>query len=93
MIAKGVDENGDEFEQTIHINKINPRNASLVEMTVLESYMGVDKNRGLTLLPPGTGMMGLSDRTNSLKRIWRNGGLLHFRFLDGTELEIDTEEE
>ena len=36
VIAKGVDENGNEFEQTIHINKINPRNASLVEMTALE---------------------------------------------------------
>ena len=64
VVAKGVDENGDEFEQTIHINKINPRNASLVEMTALESYMGVDKNGGLTSLPPGTGMMGLHDRTN-----------------------------
>ena len=64
VVAKGVDENGDEFEQTIHINKINPRNASLVEMTALESYMGVDKNGGLTSLPPGTGMMGLNDRTN-----------------------------
>ncbi len=64
IIAKGVDENGNEFEKTIHINKINPRNASLVEMTALESYMGVDKNGGLTSLPPETGMMGLNDRTN-----------------------------
>jgi hypothetical protein len=64
VIAKGVDENGNEFEQTIHINKINPRNASLVEMTALESYMGADKNGGLTSLPPETGMMGLSDRTD-----------------------------
>ena len=63
VIAKGVDENGNEFEQTIHINKINPRNVSLVEMTALESYMGVDKNGGLTSLAPETGMMGLSDRT------------------------------
>ena len=46
VIAKGVDENGDEFEQTIHINKINPRNASLVEMTALESYMGVESSLG-----------------------------------------------
>ena len=47
VVAKGVDENGNEFEQTIHINEVNPRNASLVEMTALESYMGVDKNGGL----------------------------------------------
>lgn len=36
----------------------------LVEMTALESYMDVDKNGGLTSLPPDTGMMGLHDRTN-----------------------------
>lgn len=64
VIAKGIDEKGNEFEQTIHINEIDPRNASLVEMTALESYMGVDKNGGLTSLPPGTGKMGLHDRTN-----------------------------
>ncbi|MDE7479055.1 MAG: hypothetical protein K2M91_14135 [Lachnospiraceae bacterium] len=64
VVAKGVDENGKEFEQTIHINKINPRNASLVEMTALESYMDVDKNGGLTSLPMGTGEMGLHDRAN-----------------------------
>ncbi len=64
VVAKGVDENGNEFEQTIHINEINPRNASVVEMIALESYMGVDKNGGLTSLPLGTGMMGLHDRTD-----------------------------
>lgn len=62
VVAKGVDENGNEFEQTIHINKINPKNATLVEMRALEAHMGVDKNGGLSSLPPETGMMGLSDR-------------------------------
>lgn len=64
VIAKGVDENGKEFEQTIHINEINPQNATVVEMHALESYMGVDKNGGLTSLPMGTGMMGLNDRAD-----------------------------
>jgi len=64
VVAKGVDENGDEFEQTIHINKINPHSASLVEMRALESYLDVDKNGGLSSLPMGTGMMGLHDRAN-----------------------------
>ena len=41
MIAKGVDENGDEFEQTIHINKVNPKCATVVEMRALEAHMGV----------------------------------------------------
>ncbi len=64
VIAKGVDENGDEFEQTIHINKINPKCATVVEMRALEAHLGVDKNGGLTSLPMETGMMGLYDRTD-----------------------------
>ena len=64
VIAKGVDENGDEFEQTIHINKINPKCATIVEMRALEAHLGVDKNGGLTSLPMETGMMGLHDRTD-----------------------------
>lgn len=63
VIAKGVDENGEEFEQTIHINKINPSCATYVEMHALEAHLGVEKNGGLTSLPMGeTGNMGLHDR-------------------------------
>ena len=64
VIAKGVDENGNAFEQTIHINKINPHRATLVEMRALEAHLGVDKNGGLSSLPPDTGNMGLYDRRN-----------------------------
>ncbi|MDE7423099.1 MAG: hypothetical protein K2N51_05325 [Lachnospiraceae bacterium] len=62
VIAKGVDENGDEFEQTIHINKINPKSATIVEMRALEAYMGVEKQFGFTSLPLETGNMRLNDR-------------------------------
>lgn len=64
VIAKGVDENGDEFEQTIHINKINPKSATIVEMRALEAYTGVKKLGGFTSLPMETGCMGLNDRMN-----------------------------
>lgn len=66
VVAKGVDENGREFEQTIHINDINPRSATVVEMHALESYLGVDKNGGLSSLPhdPFRGAMGLYDRAD-----------------------------
>lgn len=64
VIAKGIDENGDEFEQTIHINKVNPKCATVVEMRALEAHLGVDKNGGLSSLPPGTGEMGLHDRAD-----------------------------
>lgn len=67
MVAKGVDENGEEFEQRIHINDINPNNATLVEMRALEAYTGVEKNGGLSSLPMGTGDMGLYDRRNFMQ--------------------------
>ena len=64
VIAKGVDENGDEFEKTIHINKVNPKSATVVEMRALESHMGVKKLGGFTSLPMEAGAMGLNDRTD-----------------------------
>ncbi len=66
VIAKGVDENGKEFQKTIHINKINPRHATLVEMRALEAHLGVDKNGGLSSLPmdPDMGNMGLNDKAD-----------------------------
>lgn len=68
VVAKGVDENGNKFEQTIHINKVNPKCATLVEMTALEAYLGVEKRGGFSSLPHipvgGIGEMGLNDRGN-----------------------------
>ncbi|MDE6364800.1 MAG: hypothetical protein K2L86_11180 [Lachnospiraceae bacterium] len=67
VIAKGVDENGQEFEQTIHLNRINPHCATIVEMHALEAHLGVDKNGGLTSLPPETGNMGLHDTADFME--------------------------
>ena len=68
VVAKGVDENGKEFEQTIHINKINPRYATLVEMRALEAHLGIEKLGGFSSLPMapvgGYGEMRLNDRGN-----------------------------
>lgn len=55
IIAKGVDENGNEFEKTIHINEINPKSATVVEMRALEAHMGVKKLGGFTSLPMDVG--------------------------------------
>ena len=62
VIAKGVDENGNEFEKTMHINKINPKCATVVEMRALEAHTGVKKLGGFTSLPLEAGNMGLNDR-------------------------------
>lgn len=62
VIAKGVDENGKEFEEKININDINLRNASYVEMSALEAYYNVDKRNSLSSFPQETGCMGLNDR-------------------------------
>ena len=64
IIAKGVDENGDAFEKTIHINEVNPKSATVVEMRALEAHMGVKKLGGFTSLPMEAGAMGLNDRTD-----------------------------
>ena len=65
VIAKGIDENGEEFEQTIHINKINAKCATYVEMHALEAHLGVEKRFGYSSLPiGGTGEMGLHDRAD-----------------------------
>ena len=62
VIAKGVDENGKEFEEKSNINDINLRNASYVEMSALEAYYNVDKGNSLSSFPQETGCMGLNDR-------------------------------
>ena len=62
MIAKGVDENGKEFEEKININDINLRNASYVEMSALEAYYTVDRGNSLSSFPQETGCMGFTDR-------------------------------
>lgn len=62
VIAKGVDENGKEFEEKININDINLRNASYVKMSALEAYYNVDKGNSLSSFPQETGCMGLNDR-------------------------------
>lgn len=62
VIAKGVDENGKEFEEKININDINLRNAYYVEMSALEAYYNVDKGNSLSSFPQETGCMGLNDR-------------------------------
>jgi hypothetical protein len=62
IIAKGVDENGNEFEKTIHINQINPKSATVVEMRALEAHTGIKKLGGFTSLPLETGAMELNDR-------------------------------
>ena len=67
VVAKGVDENGDEFQQLIHINQIDPRNATIVEMRALEAYIGVEKQYGFTSLPLDTGNMRLHDRRNFME--------------------------
>ena len=59
MIAKGIDENGKEFEEKININDIDLRNASYVEMSALEAYYDVDRGNSISSFPQETGHMGL----------------------------------
>lgn len=66
VIAKGVDENRNEFEQTFNLNDIDMTNASTVEMKALEGHLEhhlkLDRQGSLSTLPMGTGTMGLNDK-------------------------------
>lgn len=72
VLAKGVDENGKEFEQKIFINKINPSCATVVEMRALEGHYKVEKQGGLTSLPLEAGNMGLNDRKDFMSMFEKN---------------------
>ena len=69
VLAKGVDENGKEFEQRIYINDVNPSNATVVEMRALEAHYKVEKQGGFTSLPLEAGNMGLNDRRDFISML------------------------
>ncbi len=64
ITARGVDENGKEFEQRIYVKDINPANATIVEMRALQAYSGEDTSLSLTSLPPESGSMKLNDKAD-----------------------------
>ena len=83
VLAKGVDENGKEFEQRIYINDVNPSNATVVEMRALEAHYKVEKQGGFTSLPLEAGNMGLNDRRDFIAmfkksmKCMRQPGMMH----------------
>ena len=68
VVAKGVDENGMDFEQKIHIHDINPSNATIVEMRALEGHYHVFKQNGFSSLPKINGNLGLHDKHDYISR-------------------------
>lgn len=62
ILAKGIDENGEEFEQVIDVNHINPRSATIVEMRALEVYSGAPKMNGYSSIPLGATNVGRNER-------------------------------
>ena len=76
VLAKGVDENGKEFEQRIYINDVDPSSATVVEMRALEAHYKVEKQGGFTSLPLEAGNMGLNDRRDFISMIQKR----HRRF-------------
>ena len=51
IIAKGVDENGDEFEKTIHINEVNPPQMQSCCHQGAESFLSFPQTFSATTLP------------------------------------------
>lgn len=50
VIAKGVDENRNEFEQTFNLNDIDMTNASTIEMKALEGHLKLHRECSLSTL-------------------------------------------
>ncbi len=72
VVARGVDENGKEFEQTINVKDVNPQNATVVEMHALEAVSGAPKRNGLTSLPMGSENVGLNQRQDFMAAFKKN---------------------
>ncbi len=73
IIARGVDENRNEFKQVISVNDINPRNATLVELQAFASHYKLGKKiMGLSSLPMEIRNIGLTDRVD-LYRAFEKG--------------------
>jgi len=72
VLARGVDENGNEFEQTINVNDVNPRNATIIEMHALEATSGATKRNGLTSLPMGSENVGINQRQDFMAAFKKN---------------------
>ena len=72
ILAKGIDEYGNEFEQIIDVKKVNPRNATLPEMRALEAYSGVEKRYGFCSLPMGSTNVGLNERQDFIAAFEKN---------------------
>ncbi len=86
VTAKGVDENGDEFEQTISINDINPKNATIVELQSLASHYGIgEKIMGLSSLPAEIRNVGRTDRVNLFEAF--DKGIKDFQTVGRHDLE------
>ncbi len=63
VVAIGTDENGMPFEKTIHINDIDPHNATVIELKALEAHLNGGRG-GLSRLTSLTWDMGLNDKRN-----------------------------
>ncbi len=63
VVAIGTDENGMPFEQTIHINDIDPHSATVIELKALEAHLNGGRG-GLSRLTSLTWDMGLNDKRN-----------------------------
>lgn len=72
VLARGVDENGNEFEQTISVKDVNPHNATVVEMHALEAVSGAPKRNGLTSLPMGSENVGLNYKQDFIEAFKKN---------------------
>lgn len=86
ITAKGVDEKGNEFEQTISVNDVDPHHATIVELQSLASHYGVgEKIMGLSSLPAEIRNVGRTERVDLFQAF--NKGIKDFKTVGRHDLE------
>ena len=64
MIAEGIDENGNSFCEKIFIKDVDPKNATYIEMTALETHLNGGKSVSAGMTRKRNTELGLNDRYN-----------------------------
>jgi len=98
MLVRGTDVDGKQFEVEVAVNKINPRNASIIEMFALDGYsMANGIPAGATRAAAASGIMTTAGSSSFLssddvKRIKdRANAFSTFNFLDAVKEMMETQ--
>lgn len=72
-LVKGIDKNGNEYEQTIDVRKVNPNSCSYIEMLALNAHTGnkSDSNfLAMAILKDQSGSVSYHEKTDYMSAVY-----------------------